>query len=136
MIIKYKNENAWGYIDGIENVTREDLDQKYCLSEYIRKLNNREILEPDVECETSTIRDYNRIVYIALDMIAENLEGYTYSTDLFLREDFLPTEEYDYPACCIIMNIKDRNEFDKRVIFSNQEVYLLNDDGKTIERLN
>ena len=136
MIIKYMNNEAWGYIDGIENVSNEELSQKHCISEYIRKFDNGEIIEIIQDGFSDDVITHNKIFKIASDIIREKLDGYNYSLRPFLSEEFLPTEEYDYPTKLITLDLINKYEFDKIVLLTNQKVYLLNDKGETIERLN
>lgn len=51
-------------------------------------------------------------------------------------ENMLEPGMMDLPAVTILIYLEDCKEYDSVLLITNQKVYLMNDKGQTIERLN
>lgn len=137
MIIKYRNGDAWGYVDNLTNVVYEDfsmqdkIDQYYSIPKEERE--NDHVVSEEYSDKVNT---GNLIFYTLMVEVEEELEEYAIHHLNLLDYDYLPNENGETTSANIIANYSNREEFDKVNIITNQRVYLLNDKGETIERLN
>ncbi|HIS62320.1 MAG TPA: hypothetical protein IAC14_08780 [Candidatus Scybalomonas excrementigallinarum] len=139
MIVKhkerdYRNADVWGYIDKVNQLAVKEIDAEA----YLEMYNNiPKIIETGCNdsCEylngvklSKDIADVNKIFSVATDEIKEEL-GNVHCENLV----------FDYsenmPIYAILLYVEDSKEFDNILLLTDQTTYLLNDEGKTIERL-
>jgi hypothetical protein len=132
MIVKYLKEGVWGYIDNIRQAASEDIEPLELAAQY-----NKEVKEGDREdlasvgVDVTCIKESNKAFLLA----TENLDigGINSHSENLLE----PQRVMDnYPAKIIILYVEDHREYDSIVLVTNETVYLMNDKGQTIERLN
>jgi len=131
MIVKYMKDGVWGYIDNIRQVANKDIDV-YVLSNEFDK-ESREKEPPECWVDGKKLADdiclVNKAFTMALDKLP--IEGNNRHA-----ENLLNTEKIDMPSQIVLMYIEDCKEWDAIVLVTNETVYLMNDKGQTIERLN
>lgn len=128
MILKLKNEENWIYKDGIIEVKKREFKNDELVQRYNQSI--AESIRPEGE--------FARLSYGNLDMVLLN-EIFYGATDYVTEQ--IPVESLlsckmsllDNTTTLIISSCKNSNE--NEAIVTNQQVYLLNDEGKTIERL-
>lgn len=136
MILKFKENGKWFWVDGLSNISYKRTDQHKDLKEYMRKITAGERIKQDWEEEVNISN------YVYLEMVEQIEDNYVLeSTTNYhngLTFDNLPLDYKEecityYPSGVIICD--STGEFEKYVLVSNDEVYLLSDEGKTIERI-
>ena len=139
MIVKhkerdYRNTDVWGYIDKVSQVAIKEIDADV----YLRMYSDIPvILEPgtDDPCEylngvklDKYIADVNKIFSVVTKEMTEEL-GNIHCENLV----------FDYaenmPIYAVLLYIEDSKEFENILLLTDQTTYLLNNEGKTIERL-
>lgn len=138
MIIKYKHEGNWGFVDGLNNVTYSDFDQGEAVKKCRAEIETGERDEHNQEEFDTNIKIHNDVFQMGCEAIDGKLEGDGYNRQRFalISLDKLPTQESDYQAIVVMGLFKDKDDYDAIGLVCNDEVYLLNDQGVTIERLN
>jgi len=137
MIIKYRALNGgWGFVDNISAITNQEYSSSVVMHQVREEINKGDREEHTQEGFGTITKMHNDIFVGLSDIIYEELEDGSYTTLSLISEEFLPTDELDTTVSIIVCNNKWREEFDRIVLFANREVYLLNDKGETIERLN
>lgn len=139
MIVKhkerdYRNANVWGYIDKVSQTSIKEIDVDAYLEIYNNDFAKQGIGNED-QCEylngvklSKDIADVNKIFSVVTREIIEEL-GNVHCENLV----------FDYsenmPIYAILLYVEDSKEFDNILLLTDQTTYLLNDEGKTIERL-
>lgn len=139
MIVKYKerdyrNTEVWGYIDKVSQTSIKEIDAEIYLKMYEDIKEGHKIENKDY-CEylngvklSEDIADVNKIFSVVTKEIIEEL-GNVHCENLV----------FDYsenmPIYAILLYVEDSKEFDNILLLTDQTTYLLNDEGKTIERL-
>jgi hypothetical protein len=122
---------VWGYIDNIRQVARKDIDVYDLSNQFDKEPNEKE--PPECYFEGKKLEDIicltNKAFTMALNGLPE--EGYSRHA-----ENLLDIKRIDMPAQIILMYIEECKEFDAIIFVTNDAVYLMNDKGQTIERLN
>ena len=135
MIIKYLHEGNWGYIDNITNVVNTSFSCKQMLVEFNKEVEQRERIVEHTDYPED-IENGKAIFLKASEMIKDTYDEYNCNTKNLLNYNkFLDFENGEYQSSVIVCNLKNREEYDKVCLVSNEKVYLLNDSGQTIERL-
>jgi len=127
MIIKYKDELNWGYVDNLANVVYQKEPKWYTKSQDMKEkyLSREGSEQPDsLECSQRYFTKH----------VKEELEHDLYDYEYTVSSIWCGLEENN--VVVIMANHRNRMESDKSVLITNQECYLLNDEGQTIERLN
>lgn len=135
MIIKYKHEGNWGFIDGLSNVIFKTFSQDVQIKRFLTQAENKERISVNEENYPTHIKMHNELFTIVSEEV-EEIEGFKTNTKCLLTINKLPTMEYDSNGITVIADLKDRSEYEKIALICNDEVYLMNDAGVTIERLN
>ena len=139
MIVKhkerdYRNAEVWGYIDKVSQTSIKEIDAEIYLKMY-EDIKEECNIEKEDSCEylngvklSKDIADVNKIFSVATNEIKEEL-GNVHCENLV----------FDYsenmPIYAILLYVEDSKEFDNILLLTDQTTYLLNDEGKTIERL-
>lgn len=131
MIVKYYNEGAWGYIDNVRQAACKEIDPQVILKEHDAEV--AEGKRADI-CATEDypreINDINKIFLMATAEIGTR-------TGNVHHENLLEYEKIKdgYAAQVILLYIEDCKEYDAVILVTNQNTFLMNDKGQTIERL-
>ncbi len=134
MIVKYLNNDVWGYIDNVTQAAVKGFDPQEYIEQYNSKVEKgREDVASYMNGETlpSDIAMSNKIFLIATENIEiENAENVH-------RENLISCFEGMelMPSKIILIYLENNKEYDALVLVTNQVVYLMNDKGQTIERL-
>jgi len=144
MIVKYLNNGVWGYADNVRQVASQDID----CSELIKEFNNCDDYKDDTYVGEKNIAVYmngeklpddiaaaNKVFTIATNdlssVFANSSYGNCHSENLIDGARALD----NYPASIVVLYLNDHREYDTLVLVTNQECFLMNDKGQTIERL-
>lgn len=132
MIVKYDDEGAWGYIDNIRQVGKREIDVYELEKEFDKTPNVKD--PPESYLNGEKLPDEICTVNKAFTMATMDIpnDGGRGSH----CENKLDCHKLDYPASIIMLYLDGVKEYDIFTIVTNQSVYLMNDDGKTVERLN
>jgi hypothetical protein len=133
MIIKYLKEGVWGYIDNIRQVASDDIEPLELAAQYDKEVKEgkREDLA-SVGVDMDSIKESNKAFLLA----TENLDADGLNP-CHMENLLVPQRVTDnYPAKVILLYVEENREFDSIVLVTNETVYLMNDKGQTIERLN
>ena len=134
MIVKHFNENTWNFIGDIRHISSQHIDIKTLAEKYDKEIpvtNSPDIIVcPNDVTITEGVKMSNKAFMLATNNAAEHGDRvHSFSAlDPFMVED-------NYPAATIIMKLNKWREFDTEILVTNQTTYLMNDEGKTIERL-
>lgn len=130
MIVKYLSNDVWGYIDHIRQAATREHDASELIQRYNDevKRNLREDIASkgvkDSEIETS-----NKLFLMASELAKKiTQKPNTHMVNLIKGKKHLP-------LYAILLYLEDTKEYDVMVLITNQKCYLMNDEGKTIERL-
>jgi len=136
MILKYKTGDAWGFIDNV----RQAAHKAFSIDEYVERYNkeNPTVFEEDPVCfrqdDTRLPEDIiklNKSFMVVCKDLAD--EGINRHAENLLLPNLL--EDADR-GVSILLYIEDCKEYDAVLLVTNQNAYLMNDKGQTIERLN
>lgn len=132
-----KGEEIWGYIGNVSQVSSKSIDvDQYLLiyeHDYTSDMAKVEgILDP---CEylngvklNENIAKINKVFTVISNEVKENI-GTVHCENLVFDHDL------KFPIYAILLYIEDSKEFDNILLLTDQDTYLLNDKGQTIERL-
>ncbi|HWT74305.1 MAG TPA: hypothetical protein VN258_06260 [Mobilitalea sp.] len=133
MIVKYKSDDVWGYIDHVRQVATREYDGNELIREYEVEVNKEErediasVYDGDKRV-VDGVATSNKVFL----MISEKIEDLT--TELNAHAVNLIKPNFN-PAYAILLYLEDTKDYDAMVLITNQKCYLMNDEGKTIERL-
>jgi hypothetical protein len=140
MIVKYRKDDAWGYIDNVRQAANKDIEIDELVKQYDQEVKNgeREDIasytphEPGCGCSPlpKEIAISNKVFLMVTESLAD--EGINRHSENLLSEVGIKD---NLPACAILLYIEDCKEFDAMLLITNQQAYLMNDKGQTIERL-
>jgi hypothetical protein len=136
MIVKYFNDGIWGYIDNVRQVATEDIDTDELIAEYNRQKEKGERDPIELEnVKSSDVEASNKAFLIATETFSRlpDLIGDYHQENLLSPSLMGP--EANYPAKIILLYLNGHKEYDNVILITNQKTYLMNDEGKTIERL-
>jgi hypothetical protein len=126
MILKFKGCSAideWVYLDGIEQVSKVSYPITSALIRQYDEQNKQQLCTTD-EVEVIKPEDADKVFYSALG-------GHNCPSRMLLNHERVAR---DYPTSVIHVTYKECLK-ESEVLVTNQSVYLLNDQGQTIERL-
>jgi hypothetical protein len=130
MIVKYKSDDVWGYIDHVRQVATRDYDGASLISQYNDEVSKH--IREDIASEgaqDSGVEKSNKMFLMTSELIGEMTEDLNaHVVNLVYGNEYLP-------LYAILLYLEDTKEYDAMVLITNQKCYLMNDEGKTIERL-
>jgi SepF-like predicted cell division protein (DUF552 family) len=135
MIVKYKADGMWNYIDEIAHTKESGLYFPDYLIEQYEK-NVKEMNVPDIasaEGCSEEITKVNKAWLQACNMINADTSEIEYEANT----ENLVTEECvknNTPIGIVLIKLRGQKGYSK-ILVTSQEVYLMNDKGQTIERL-
>lgn len=131
MILKYKVKNTWGFIDNIRQIAHEDIEPFGLAKQYDEEIISGKRIDIVNECNVSSdsIKTINKAFLLATEGL--EIEGNWHMENLLSEELCLE----NYPAHIIIAYIEDCKDYNVVVMLTNNDCYLMNNEGKTIERL-
>jgi len=136
MIVKYLNEGVWGYIDNVRQVAKRGFD----CDELIKQYNENEVSQ-EVNCQDPC--EYMNGEHLPQEIVMSN-KAFMMAASLMDNEGINRHSENlldasrvfeNYPASAILLYIEGCKEYDAVLLVTNQRAFLMNDQGKTIERL-
>jgi len=136
-VVKYKEKDTdgkeiWGYISNVSQAAVKEINSELFLNRYNGAIN----FNPDPCAYVDGVKlpeeiaNINKIFTIASNQINESAEGTTHIENLISNE-----YELSNPMYSIMLYIEDSKEFDNIALITDQDVYLMNEKGQTIERL-
>lgn len=132
MIVKYLNDDVWGYIDNVRQAACKFVDCELMVQRYDKTMRcdeNDSAEYMNGEPLTSDIAKSNKVFMAASeDMADEGINGHS--------ENLLNPNMLDCPAVSILIYLEDCKEHDAVLLVTNQKAFLMNDKGQTIGRLN
>lgn len=136
MILKYQNNGVWGYIDNVRQVEVDGIDVNKLIAQYNQEVENKEREDSASYFNGSPVAGdiaaTNKVYLMATeDELLDDLEGKGHQENL-LAADLVMKNFY---AAKILLYLNDHKDYDNVVLITNQQAYLMNDSGKTIERL-
>jgi hypothetical protein len=137
MIVKYLSENVWGYIDHVRQIASKELNCEKLIAEYDEEVKEMEREDTasylyEKKLDTNTVLS-NKAFLMSTEEIHELVDELNAHTVNLIRviDDF----SISLPTYAILLYLEDTKEYDAMVLITNQKCYLMNDEGKTIERL-
>lgn len=138
MIVKYYDNGVWGYIDNVRQAASKDID----CDELIKRYDEMPVPK---EGDSASYMNGERLNE---DIIASN-KVFTMATidlsDIFEDSSYGNCHQQNlidgkkvidqYSASMVLLYLNDHKEYDTLVLVTNQECFLMNDKGQTIERL-
>lgn len=138
MIVKYRMNDVWGYIDNIRQCATKLLSPNELILEYDNEVGAKErddvasyidFGNEKLEPVTADVAMWNKVFLKATENLEES--GKTRRCTSILDISM----SSDHPAYIITLYLEEYKEFDELVLVANDAVYLMNDKGQTIERL-
>lgn len=128
----FRNTDVWGYISNVSQIAVKEIDPEL----YIKTYDDIPIATQEDHCEymngiklSREITDVNKIFSVVTKEIIDELGGDVHCENLI----------FDYnenmPIYAILLYIEDSKKFDNIVLVTDQITYLMNENGKTIERI-
>ena len=128
----FRNNDVWGYISNVSQIAVKEIDPDL----YIKIYNDIPIKIEEDPCRyldgvklSEEITDINKIFSIVTKEIIDEIGGDIHCENLI----------FDYnenmPIYAILLYIEDSKEFDNILLVTDQITYLMNENGKTIERI-
>lgn len=128
----FRNNDVWGYISNVSQIAVKEIDPDL----YIKIYNDIPIKIEEDPCRyldgvklSEEITDINKIFSIVTKEIIDEIGGDIHCENLI----------FDYnenmPIYAILLYIEDSKEFDNILLITDQITYLMNENGKTIERI-
>lgn len=137
MIVKYQNYEKQGFIDNVAEVERWEVKLEDCISEYADipklRLSKKQGYDLNLSRENGEpLEEYVRNINMMFAVI-----GYKLSK-ISVKHSLSNKINYRSPLTdirCMVIKPKKTIQFECVAILVNTPAYLLNDEGKTIERL-
>ena len=128
----FRNNDVWGYISNVSQIAVKEIDAEL----YIKIYDDIPVKVEEDSCEymngvrlSKEITDTNKIFSVVAKEITEEIGGDVHCENLI----------FDYnenmPIYAILLYIEDSKEFDSILLVTDQITYLMNENGKTIERI-
>ena len=136
MVVKYLDNGVWGYIDHIRQAANTSYNAEECIKCYDAELKEGDTdyasIVNGVELLPNIVASNKIFMHIADSF--EDLDGMCLSTKNLVN---IKDAESDimFPVYAVLLYIEDCKEYDALILVTNQRCYLMNDEGKTIERL-
>lgn len=136
MIVKYLSDNVWGYIDHVRQVATRELDPNELVNRY-----NEEIKDNAREDSASVMNGKrlddeiamsNKLFLMAMEELVDLTDGLDAHAENLIE---VKLGAMMMPLWAVLLYIEDCKDYDAVVLITNQKCYLMNDEGKTIERL-
>jgi hypothetical protein len=129
MVIKLKHGNRWIYLDGVLSACKETFRANKLVNEYDNDLLTGKRLISDLDfCTSSDEQIANKIFHAA----AANHVPYPTTDGASWYLGYLP-DLLNCEVTVIGIQVSDPNK--SKVYVTNQDAFLLNDKGQTMERL-
>lgn len=145
MIVKYLSDDVWGYIDHVRQIATRDYDGHRMITTFDSEvLNHKRIVSLDnSECYmngvelTPTVKKSNKIFTMVTELLNDMTSELNARSVNLIRIDADFTERMPVNAVLLYLEpmIGAEKDYDAMVLITNQKCYLMNDEGKTIERL-
>jgi hypothetical protein len=152
MIIKYLKDGVWGYIDNVRQVGNKSIIAGELIAKYDEEVKKGErdddasyidfttgIINAEKEGNQlayqrlpEDVIAVNKVFLMATELLPEEIRELGYSYENFLNGEALIE---NFPVNMIMLHLNKHKECDVLVLVTNQKTYLMNDEGKTIERL-
>jgi len=137
MIVKYLSDEVWAYIDHVRQVAKTDFDAGELIKQYdaeVKSNTRKDDASWMNEMQISNLTaSSNKIFTMISEQLGEMTEGLdAHSVNLVNTDDIA---NVNLPVYSILLYIEDCKDYDALVLITNQKCYLMNDEGKTIERL-
>jgi hypothetical protein len=139
MIVKYLKGGSWVYVDNVQRVENSAILPFELVEQFDKEVKESKRQDPVCHTESMDLDTYEKLKdedfeRKAFTMVREETEfdecENNLSADL-IKKDFM--------SCVIVMHIQkpnlSSNEFYTFMLATNQNAYLMNDKGQTIERL-
>jgi hypothetical protein len=131
MVVKYQDGDAWGFIDNVRQASYKEIDLENLADKYFNEPKGQNS-DPAEWCNGIRLPDNvvtsNKAFIMATDIPDEGINRHS--------ENLIDNEHLNMPAATVLIYLEDCKEYDAVQLVTNQKVFLLNDKGQTIERLN
>lgn len=130
MIVKYLSNDVWGYIDHVRQVASREYVGESLVERYNEEVSCRS--RKDIASDgafDSGVEISNKLFIMVSERISDMVE------ELNAHIVNLAEGNEKIPLYAILLYLEDTKEYDAMVLITNQKCYLMNDEGKTIERL-
>lgn len=139
MIVKYLNDDVWGYIDNVRQAAVKSVD----CDELIKAYNECEQYKDQNYAGQFDVASYFESEKLAADiaiankvflMATANQEGW--GDKVHIDNMLIPSLVTDnYPAVVVLLYLEECKDYDSMAIVTNQRCFLMNDKGQTVDRL-
>ena len=131
MIVKYKTNGMWNYIDEVAHTKESGLYfPDFLISKYNEEMASGQRLDISGNDWSEEVEKVNKCFLKASEMLEETFT-YAANTENLITEECIKNE---LPIGIVLIKLRGQDAFSKTLI-TCQEVYLMNDKGQTIERL-
>ena len=139
MIVKYRKNDVWGYIDNVRQVAVKDLNCQELMNDYdtcecykdVTHAGDKDMASYlDGEKLPVDIANVNKVFLMA----TENQEdwGDNVHTENLLNTELMKDGIY---AAVVLLYLEEHKNCDSMALVTNQKCFLMNDKGQTVERL-
>jgi hypothetical protein len=138
MIVKYYDNGVWGYIDNVRQAASKDIDCDELINRYdampvpiegdAASYMNGERLPEDIVLSNKV---FSMATIDTKDIFEDSRYGNCHQQNLIDGKKAMK----QYSASFVLLYLNDHKEYDTLALVTNQECFLMNDKGQTIERL-
>jgi len=139
MIVKYRKDDVWGYIDSVKQVAVKAIDYDELIDFYDSCECYKDVTHAGEKDTASyfgseklpdNIASVNKVFLMA----TQNQDDWGHNAH---SENMLDPSLFNegVPAYVVLMYLEDCKEYDSMVFVTNQRCFLMNDKGQTIERI-
>jgi hypothetical protein len=140
MIVKYKQNDVWNYIDNVRQCASKLLSPNELILQYNNEVEAGDM--PDVASYTDFNSGEAGATKLPVDIAMTNKVFLMATSSLEEAsgnrhcENILdPGMVESHPGYMILLQVDEHKNYDEIILVANDVVYLMNDNGKTIERL-
>ena len=137
MIVKYLSDDVWGFIDHIRQTAVREFNAETLICEYDTQVDKRDREDIASYMEGIKLLDgiavSNKLYLMVTEGIQDLTERHNAHTENLVLMDCIMSPQL--PLYAVLLYIEDCKDYDVVVLVTNQKCYLMNDEGKTIERL-
>ncbi len=138
MIVKYLDGKIWGYIDNVRQASSQDINCDELIKRYDKMpvpLDGDSASYMNGERLPNHIATSNKVFTMATLDLDGIFDGVSYGN--CSQQNLIDGQKAldNYPASVILLYLNDHKEYDTLIFVTNQQCFLMNDKGQTIERL-
>jgi hypothetical protein len=139
MIVKYLKGGSWVYIDGVQRVENSAILPLELAERFDKEVKEGKRIDPVSYTESMDTYTYEKLKDEEIERKAFTIAREECECDEVEAENNISADlvRKDFMTCVVVIHMHKHNpaELTALMLATNQNVYLMNDKGQTIERL-